>query len=416
MPESSHLPSTAPRSTSRRIFGWIALGAVVIGGAVAVWWWLRETGPEASYIRGRHALIRGDREVVIRESDHLLKTPGYEPQGALLKGLLLVRIQKLGEAIPWLEKASSRESLAVEASTAAARCFYLTGRYLEAIDAAHVALEQDATCLDARRWLAAAYYDLGAVSHAIAELERISIEAPGDARADRLLGLIAKDGEQYIRAIGHYSESLRRDEQQPDRESILLELAEAQIKSGRFQDALVTLKDCRRSAAALTWEAECRSNLGENAEAHTRLREALELDRRYFPARLAQGKLFLDTGETDEAIKALEEAIQLQPQSSQAHFQLSQALRRSGKVDQADIELRRMGEIQALEREFTDLHEEAAQKPNDAEIRFRTGELAMKLGKPKLAGVWFRAALAINPNHARARAALNQQPPVSSGT
>lgn len=408
MPEGSSLP-VSQRRAPQYIVG-IVLGAVVVLAACAgaVWW--KSTGPEVGYQRGRKALISGDREVVTRESNRLLGLPEYEPQGALLKGLLLARVGKLDEAIPWLGKATEREELAVEASTVAAQCFYMTGRYLEAIDAAHAALEQDATCLDARRWLAAAYYDLGALSHAISELERISAEAPTDARADRLLGLIAKDGEQYLRAIGHYQESLRRDGQQPDRESILLELAESQVKSGKFADALVTLKDCRQSAASLTWEAECRSNLGETAAAHARFDEALELDPAYFPAKLAQGKLLLDSGKTEEAVGVLQAAIELQPQHSQAHFQLSQALRRLGKIDQADTELRRMGEIQAMEREFTDLHEEAAKKPDDADIRFRTGELARQLGKSKLAEVWFRAALAINPHHARARAALRQHP------
>ena len=78
------------------------------------------------------------------------------------------------------------------------------------------------------------------------------------------------------------------------------------------------------------------------------------------------------------------------------------------KVEQADDELRRMLEIQALEREFKELHDTAANRPDDAEVRYRTGELALQLGKPKLARVWFLAALAIDPKHVKARAAINQ--------
>ena len=36
------------------------------------------------------------------------------------------------------------------------------------------------------------------------------------------------------------------------------------------------------------------------------------------------------------------------------------------------------------------------------------GVLAGKLGKPELARIWFRAALAIQPNHVSANAALNE--------
>ena len=270
----------------------------------------------------------------------------------------------------------------------------------------------DESCLDARRWLASAYYDLGAVSHAVAELERISKDAPGDPRPDRLLGLIAKDGELYPKAIGHYQESLRRDPRQQDREDVLLELAESQIKQAYFKEAMVTLGDCSHSAAASTWVAECHSHLGQVDKAHDRLREALELDHHYVPAKLTQGKLFLDNGQVEQAVSSLTEAAQWDPMNRQVHFQLSQALRQFGKAADADAELQRMQEIQALEREFSDLHDLAANQPTDADIRVRTGELALRLGKPKLAQVWFRAALAINPNHLRARAALELRPVV----
>jgi len=399
-------PSLGPR---RRLWrnGWLlfVVGAVATGLVVA---WCRPYGPDASYRRGRAALTNGDREAVLVESDRLVRTAGYAPHGWLLKGLLLTRLGKLDEAIVYLQKGAEDRSLVVEANTTAAQCYYQSSLYLQAIHAAQAALEQDETCLDARRWLASAYYDLGAVSHAVGELERISREAPTDPRPARLLGLIAKDGENFSRAIDFYRESLRRDPVQSDVENVLLELAECQIKLSHFDDALMTLKNCERSAMALTLEAECHSGLGRFNDAHDRLQQALTIDPRYFPAKLALGKLALDQGNTDLAVSLLTEAVRLDPHVSQGHFQLSQALRLAGMVDQADDELRQMQEIQALEREFSDLHDTAAKQPNDPKIRFRTGELALRLGKPKLAQIWFRAALAIDPNHAQARAAIRQ--------
>ena len=99
-------------------------------------------------------------------------------------------------------------------------------------------------------------------------------------------------------------------------------------------------------------------------------------------------------------------AIEIDSRTSKPHLQLSQALRQLGQVEAADAELKKMLEIQALEREFSDLHNTAAKQPEDAEIRFRLGELARQLGKPDLARMWFRAVLGINPMHARTRAAL----------
>ena len=385
-------PSTVRRLLASRR-AWLILTLTIVAGVVLAATWPRSNGPESSYRRGRAALIAGDHAGVQRESERLVLTTGFQPHGWLLKGLMLARVGKLDEALAYLRKATEHEALAVEANTIAARCFYQMGRYLDAIDASSLALQRDPACLDARRWLAAAYYDLGLNPHAVSELERISAEAPGDPRPDRLLGLIAKDGEQYVRAINYYRESLRRDPDQPEAQAIRIELAESQIKQGQFDDALATLKDCERSAAVLTWEAECRTSLGQFDAAQELLREAMELDPQYVPARLAQGKLLLDRGQSAEAVKVLSEAAQLEPLNSHAHFQLSQALRR-------------MLEIQALEREFKELHDTAANRPDDAEVRYRTGELARQLGKPKLARVWFRAALAIDPKHVKARAAI----------
>ena len=382
--------------------------AAVVAGVVLVAVWFRANGPESSYRRGREALIAGDRAAVQVESERLVRTAGFQAEGWLLKGLMLARVGKLEEALAYLGKAAERESLAVEANTVAAQCFYQRGRYLEAIGAANRALEQDPAGLAARRWLASAYYDLGANSHAVGELERISAEAPDDPRPDRLLGLIAKDGEHYVRAIGYYRESLRRDSHQSDAQNILEELAESQIKLGQFDEALTTLKGCERSATVLTFEAECRTSLGQFDAAQDRLREAMKLDPGFAPAKLAQGKLLLDQGQADEAADVLAGAIQLEPQNSQVHLQLSQALRRIGRVEQADAELRRMVEIQSMEREFSDLHDTASNRPDDAEIRFRIGELALQLGKPKLGRIWFRAVLAIDPKHLKAHAALRQ--------
>jgi tetratricopeptide (TPR) repeat protein len=393
-----------PKPAGWRYAQWTLVATMILLGAVIVAVIANRYGPEASYRRGRQALLVGDRDLALRESKRLMDTVGYEAKGHLLQGLLLARSGKQDEALPWLEKASLSKPLTVEAATVAASCLSSMGRYLETIDAAHAALALDDSCLEARRWLAAAYYDLGATSHAEIELKRLSKDAPRDPRPDRLLGLIAKDAEQYGKAIVHYQETLDRDPRQPDREKILLELAEAQVKEGKFEDALTTLRQCKRSAAALTWMAEADRGLSQLEQASRRLQEAVEIDNAYFPAKLSMGKLLMDEGRVEEAVAVLTAAAELEPSNSQIHFELSQALRRAGSSERADAELGRMREIQVLHRQFTDLHVVAAQEPMNAEARVRLGELAQQLGKPQLAKTWFRAATAIRADQARANA------------
>ena len=394
-------------------WAWLTIPLIVVPGLLfAVRQW-QYNQPESHYQRGREALIASDDDVVLRESDFLSQTAGYESHARLLRGLLLVRKGKLADALMQFEQAGA-DATALEASANAAKCFYQLGLYLNTIDAAQAALARDASAIDARRWLAAAYYDLGAVAHAVVELEQISREAQNDPRPDRLLGLIAKDSEQYLKAIGHYRESLRRDPNQPDREKLLNELAESLVKQNLFDEALITLKDCQRSASALTLEADCQYALGETEKAHDLLSEAITLDPRYVPAKLSKGKLFLDGGQADQAALILKEAVQLDPVSRVAHLQLSQALRQLGQSEKADEELLRSQEIKSLEREFTDLHETAMQQPLDAEVRFRLGELAGQLGKPELSKMWFRTALCIDPQHAGAQKGLIQADPATN--
>lgn len=393
---------------SGRIWGVLVIVAVA-GAVFAVILLWQQDSPEACYQRGRKALIEGDRDAVLRASEQLIRTSAYRPQGCLLKGLLLARGGKMNEAISRLQEAATKESLAVEAYTLLSRCYYESGQYVQAIDTALAALVQDATALEARRWLAAAYYDLGAVAQATRELEQVSQEDPKDPYPDRLLGLIAKDSELYPKAISHYRKSLQRAPHQSGLDDLLIEMAESQVKVDQFDEALITLKDCSKSAVSLTLEASCHSALGHIEMAEDRLRQAVLLDPHSSPAKLAQGKILLDRGQPAEAAEILNEARRFNAYDRQVHFQLSQAYRSLGKIAEADAELDIMLEIQRQEREFSDLHDQAASQPEDAEIRYRIGELANRLGKPKLAVIWFRAALAIDPNHARSRTALNKQ-------
>ena len=52
------------------------------------------------------------------------------------------------------------------------------------------------------------------------------------------------------------------------------------------------------------------------------------------------------------------------------------------------------------------LNDEADRRPEDPDVRYRIGTLCERLGKRDLAATWYSAALACDPNHAGAHAAL----------
>ena len=56
--------------------------------------------------------------------------------------------------------------------------------------------------------------------------------------------------------------------------------------------------------------------------------------------------------------------------------------------------------------EMSTLNDEADRKPEDPDVRYRIGTLCERLGKRDLAATWYSAALACDPDHAGALAAL----------
>jgi len=75
------------------------------------------------------------------------------------------------------------------------------------------------------------------------------------------------------------------------------------------------------------------------------LQEAVALKPDYADARYQLGKIFLERGETDKAIKQLESAVSYDANKDYIHYQLSIAYRRASRKEDADRELKRYQEL-----------------------------------------------------------------------
>jgi len=187
---------------------------------------------------------------------------------------------RLAQAVDTLEVAKDHPDSRALAFTLAGEALYKLQRFREADGILRAAVETEPSLTDAHRWLAALYYDIGAMDHALAELQVISEQAPDDPRPCRLRGLIYKDFEQeYERdAVHEYRESLRRGPDQPDRQQIRVELAECLVKQARFDEALETIGPCEKSPDVLAIQAQCHVGKGDKASARRLLGEALARD------------------------------------------------------------------------------------------------------------------------------------------
>jgi tetratricopeptide (TPR) repeat protein len=271
----------------------IATGVVVlvVAGLLAVTAYRYSDRPERHFELGLQALEAHDLRRLRAEALALQGRSGFEPHARLLQGAWLLRVDKPRDALEELKDAVEHPQTRFQALVLAGEALCRVKQYRQAEQVLREALGIDPEHAAAHRWMAAIYYDLGAINDALHHLEKLGDLAQDDPRPYRLMGLIYKDLEEYSRAETAYQESLRRSRRQPDLQEILVELATVQVKLNRYEATLNTLSSCRPSPEVLTLRAECHLFLGRSAQAKELVDRALEEAHQHVPALLLQGAI-----------------------------------------------------------------------------------------------------------------------------
>lgn len=343
------------------------------------------------------AVDRGDFELARRYARELKASQPASPRAKFLRGALLLERGFCFPALDELGKAKEEAGLETAALTLMGEAWYRLGRHVEAQAALKQVLKEEPNSVEAHRWLAASYYDLGVISNAVIHLQRTAELDPADPRPHRLLGLMHKDFERYEDAIPFYEESLRRKGDQPDDAEIRLELAICQARTRRYRDALATLAKSDELPDVNVLRAECYHALGQTDASKAALARALEVDGNNLDGLLLQGTLFLEEGDARAAIKALGLAIQRYPKDYAAHYRLAQAYGKAGEQELSTAEQEAAEKIRVIRHEFAQLHKAAWEYPDNIPVRLRLASLAQQLGRPDLTEVWLRAAAALQP-------------------
>jgi tetratricopeptide (TPR) repeat protein len=256
------------------------------------------------------------------------------------------------------------------------------------------------------RWIAVAAYDLGDRTTALDALEAVTKLQPDDAKAWRTMGLIQKEKARYQAALAAYDASLKIDRAQP---AVRFERAETLAALGRFADAEAALKESRGGASAADRAAllaRCQIGQGNLDAAKSTLAAAL-LTVPDHPQLLGERATIDRTeGHFDDALRRLDESIRAEPFTAQWHYQRGLVLRSLGRSAEAEKALARARELQEDFARLSRLDDEAARRPDDAEVREQLGDLCQRLGKAELAASWYIAALSCDPERASARRAL----------
>lgn len=405
-------PPAAPDVPKRRLCWWWLLVLVLVSAAVgwARGWYLERTAADRLFRTGKEAFARGDLATVRTAAEALRTGKNSGPHARLLEGMLFLRNGRLFEAIQTFGHAKDDPETRALAYALSGEALCRARQFRDAEKILSTAIQLDPSQTDAHRWLAALYYDIGAMGHALEQLGIVAEQAPEDARPHRLRGLIRKDFEQYDKATAEYRESLRRNPNQPDRQEVLVELAESLVRQGRDGEALEVLHDATPSADVLSLQAQCRWNRGEKEAASKRVNEALQMAPNHLDALKLRAAVELDAGDAAAAVKTLNLAAKHHPKQYEVHYKLAQAYKRLGKSDLAQKEVKAMQESREIRTRFAKLHERAIADPTNADIRYELGQVALEFGKPELARSWFLATLAMVPDHAGARQALRNVP------
>lgn len=400
---------------SRRIIATrIALPIAIAAAAIA---WIMRGGPRADpqqrFEQAVEAARSEDWSTVTTITRELATRPEFESHTALLLGLRLVADGHFESALRSFKRATDNPETALPALVGAGRTLYLLQRYRESISVLQKAVALDAEHDEAHRFLASAYYDIGAMDDAQKVLDAIIRFAPDDFRAYRFQAMILHDFELYDEALIQWNAAI-------DRAQLASKfLAYCQLRKGeclirlrRYDEACVTLAeihlDPTSSAADGLSAADFAAQVfAARAEACLAIRrfdessrfaaESLALSPGNVAATLTAVRLAEERERNEEALLLLKAAIDRHPREAQLYGRMADILASTGQNDQADTARSRSAELMALQMRFADLHQQAIERQDDVAVRLQLAETAELLGRTGIAGMWYQAAAGLAP-------------------
>lgn len=368
------------------------MAAAAVAGVLAVLMVGRAEQPEDAFRLGLAAAEAGDIDRLTAAIEVLEHNPGYEQHARLLRGARSLRLRDLDVALWHLSRVPPDGELRTPALLLTGECLYWADRLAEAEGVFRTATREFPENPEAHRWLGAIYYDLGAMDHAIAELDHLARLKPDEYQPYRLQGHILSDYERFGEAIEAYQQALERNPPETIRSEIVEALANCLVRERRYSDALRLLEPVPDGSALLAIRAECLWNLGEREEA----RDAVERAKHVGPADssllLVEARMARESGEAAAAIPLLEGILQEDPHDAAARYQLALAYRDGADEQRYEQEIAKYQRSIKLRLKLSELHVEAIEDPNDAELRDEIAGLCTELGKDELAAVWRRAA------------------------
>jgi tetratricopeptide (TPR) repeat protein len=229
---------------------------------------------------------------------------------------------------------------------------------------------------------------------------------PEDWRARYWLGWVLESEGYNAFAAEEYR---RASAANPGNIDVRFRLAETLLNMSDFPRALPHLDTCvaaRPEEPAIGFaRARCLQALGRAEEAEAALKTLVTKNPQHGAACLLLARLYLGRDDAAAAVDYARRAALLDPNNPVPAATLAEALRgvQSREADRWEERARTLTE---QNERVASLSLSAKYHPRDVELRYQLGTLLMSLGRGDEAVRWFRAALAIDPNHLPTRQAL----------
>jgi len=412
-------------NSRRNIVTGIALTVMIAAAAIA--WMVRggsRVDPRLRFEQAQEAARAEDWATVTTITRELASFPEFESHRALMLGLRLAADGHFEPALKSFKRATNNPETALPALVGAGRTLYLLQRYREAIAVLQKAVALDAEHDEAHRFLASAYYDIGAMDDAQKVLDAIIRFAPDDFRAYRFQAMILHDFELYDEALIQWNAAIDRAKLDPKFLAYCqLRKGECLIRLRRYDEACVTLAAIHPdptgiAADGLPAEEFAAQVLAARAEASLAIRrfdessrfaaESLSLSAGNVAATLTAVRLAEEQQRNEEAIVLLKTAIERHPREAQLFGRMADILASTGQTEQATVARSRSAELMELQTHFADLHQQAISRPDDVAVRLRLAETAESLGRAGIAEMWYQAAAGLAPQDAAVQQEFQQ--------
>ena len=401
-------PVPAPTRVSEGLPWWLWLFLVVFGVFV-VTTLVRKAIPEDPRVyvqEGMAALESGDIATIERSVRKLKDFPEHAAEQNLLEGMLYLGKSKPLLAIPFLQDASNLQDASkdpkvrIKALTQLGNAYMRSRQLIECIAAYEAALQEDENTDDARLNLALLLKDMISWDEAMKHLTTLAERKFKPGLVHQSMAEMYANMGQYADAAAAYEAAITADPNSPTNSKKSSGLLLCRIETGNFEGAeefLPSVDDAgvRESVRALILAAK-----GETEQALSALDQALQENPNDTTANLTYGKIMAGIGSKEKAIEAL--ASLQGPISSQTrNLKLFEVVVKLATIAEehgiAATAQQNVDQLKDLESQFSAKFADVVKtREGAAQARIELGDLAAATGRFELARSIYQGAVYID--------------------